>query len=272
MKRFSNAAVAGRYPLLHVGVVLLVLLSQVCGCRTSRREPKPVEFAQVVPEWNPIRIYRAGDSSHIVVVQNVAGGVESGKYIVPLTSSLGQDTRTFVLTRCLVKGSEFVDLGKRSGLARVYNYTRSTSDGSASGSQPLASETNPSQPLAARNPALETVAADNPVAMMGTWRSRDPPTLVELGPGQRWKWWDLSAQSRLPSEPPDVAGSWFVRNGILFLRIEKTMEEAERIGPSLAFTYDVKSVTPEAMVLHQTGQEDMTFRRIAEGSGAHESH
>ena len=65
-----------------------------------------------------------------------------------------------------------------------------------------------------------------------------------------------------------LEGSWFVRNGILFLRIEHTKEEPERIGPGLAFTFDVKSVTAQALVLHQMREEDdMKFRRIAEPSG-----
>ncbi len=66
-----------------------------------------------------------------------------------------------------------------------------------------------------------------------------------------------------------LEGSWFVRNGVLFLRIEHTKEEPERIGPGLAFTFDVKSVTPEALVLHQMREEhDMEFRRIADPDGA----
>ncbi len=65
-----------------------------------------------------------------------------------------------------------------------------------------------------------------------------------------------------------LAGTWFVRNGILFLRIEETKEPPERIGPGLAFTFDVKSVTPDALVLHQMREnDDMKFRRIAEPNG-----
>ena len=69
-----------------------------------------------------------------------------------------------------------------------------------------------------------------------------------------------------------LAGSWFVRKGILFLRIEQTKEEPERIGPGLAFTFDVKSVTQDEMVVHQMRDKDeMKFRRIAEDGAANRS-
>src|SRR5436309_2415693 len=77
---------------------------------------------------------------------------------------------------------------------------------------------------AAVNTSPRTTEPDTntPDAMMGTWHSRDGGILLELAGGERWKWWDLSEQSARPSEqPPMLGGSWFVRKGILFLRIEQ---------------------------------------------------
>jgi hypothetical protein len=116
-------------------------------------------------------------------------------------------------------------------------------------------------------PAIEP-ANHTAAEMVGTWHSREGSILLELASEEHWKWWDLSEQSGRPSEPPMLAGSWFVRNGILFLRIEQTKEPQERLGPGLAFTFDVRSVTPESMVLHQMRDEhEMKFRRIAEPGG-----
>jgi hypothetical protein len=84
----------------------------------------------------------------------------------------------------------------------------------------------------------------------------------------RWKWWDLNEQSGRPSEAPLLGGRWFVREGVLFLRIEDVKERTGHINPDLAFTFDVRSVTPEAMVLYEIGEKvEMKFRRIAEPDG-----
>ena len=132
---------------------------------------------------------------------------------------------------------------------------------------------SPNQPVAANKSAsTPQPATDTTATMVGTWHSRESSTLLELAGDERWKWWDLREQSGRPSEPPMLAGSWFVRKGILFLRIEQTKEEPERIGPGLAFTFDVKSVTQDEMVVHQMRDKDeMKFRRIAEPGAANAS-
>lgn len=132
------------------------------------------------------------------------------------------------------------------------------------------SVTSPSQPVTAKASApAPPPATDATAAMVGTWHCREHGFLWDLADDGHWKWWDLSEQSGRPSDPPMLAGTWFVRNEILFLRIQETKEPAERIGPGLAFTFDVKSVTADAMILHQMReQEDMKFRRIAEPSAA----
>jgi hypothetical protein len=128
----------------------------------------------------------------------------------------------------------------------------------------------PSQSLAGSTPTTtaEPAATDHPVAMAGTWHCRENSIVIELAADGQWRWWE-SGQSRRPPEAPALTGSWFIRKAALYLRIEHTKEPPERIGPGLAFTFDVKSVTPEAMILHHMREEgDLTFRRIAEPSGA----
>src|SRR5262245_60048501 len=88
----------------------------------------------------------------------------------------------------------------------------------------------PSQPT----PAC-VVSAEEFLA--GTWQCGERGILLELGSNERWKWWDLHEQSGHTSDPPMLAGSWFVHKGLLYLRIEHTKEEPERIGPGLAFTF-----------------------------------
>lgn len=112
-------------------------------------------------------------------------------------------------------------------------------------------------------------ATDVPTAMAGTWHCRENTILLELSTQGHSKWWDLKEQSGRPSEPPIFEGSWFVRKGLLFLLNEKTNEPPESIGPGRAFAFHVKSVTPDAMLLHQSGQnDDLRFRRIPEPAGA----
>src|SRR5258706_147408 len=111
---------------------------------------------------------------------------------------------------------------------------------------------SPNQPRTANPPTSPRGFPTNPApAIAGPWHSREHSFLGDLANAGHWKGWDLGEQSGRPTDPPMLAGTWFVRNGILFLRIEETKEPPERIGPGLAFTFDVKSVTPDALVLHQ---------------------
>ena len=67
-----------------------------------------------------------------------------------------------------------------------------------------------------------------------------------------------------------LSGTWFVRNQILYLRIEHTRDEPERIGPGLGFTFDVKSLTAQTLILHQMRDKaDMPFRRVGEVRSPH---
>jgi hypothetical protein len=68
-------------------VFVLVWLGAGLGCRTHVKSAEVPKYADLVRIWKPIRV-SYGFGGHIVIVQETAGGVESGKYIVPLLSSV----------------------------------------------------------------------------------------------------------------------------------------------------------------------------------------
>jgi len=47
----------------------------VSGCHTAEA-PK---YSELIKVWHPISIYHVADGSHIIVVQSITNGVESGK-------------------------------------------------------------------------------------------------------------------------------------------------------------------------------------------------
>lgn len=94
----------------------------MCGCRAVEAP----NYAELIKVWKPVRIYHAGgDGSHIVVVQSVTGGVESGKYIWPQASSFGPGGDGFNLTGWRgPNGTSLIELGPKEGLGSVYDYTK----------------------------------------------------------------------------------------------------------------------------------------------------
>ncbi len=102
-----------------VGVAGLLASS---GCHTV----EPLNYTDLLKAWHPISIYHvAADGSHIVVVQSVTNGVESGKYIWPMFSSFGPGGGGFVLSGWRDQtGSSLIELGGREGLATVFEYTK----------------------------------------------------------------------------------------------------------------------------------------------------
>jgi len=126
--------------LKHSAVAAALLwLCAVCGCKTEQA-PK---YTDLLKTWKPIAVYHVADGSHILVVQSITNGIESGKYIWPWFSSLGPGWGGQVL-----KPWGVVDLDQRKGLADVYDYTKGQQDGAANGSQPIRSETNAMSPAA----------------------------------------------------------------------------------------------------------------------------
>lgn len=136
----------------------LVCLTALCACETRRPSaalsaaPEPPLVFPVVPvpppppdesavlmadygeslrNWNPIKIYY--DVGNLVVVQRIAFGVESGKYIMPSYSSydpsLAKDGK-FVLTTQPGSPEYVTDLAGEIGVGRVWDYQRRLATGS----------------------------------------------------------------------------------------------------------------------------------------------
>ena len=102
-------------------------LLALSGCQTAEA-PK---YSDLIKAWHPISIYHVADGTHIVVVQSITNGVESGKYIWPMFSSAGPASNGLVLRGWRgPTGSSLIDLGGRQGLATVLEYTR-RQDGAA---------------------------------------------------------------------------------------------------------------------------------------------
>jgi len=130
---------------------------------------------------------------------------------------------------------------------------------------------SPPPPTVTTSPAPKATeaAAKTVTTMVGDWEDNDNMVLMRLSQDEQWKWWDVHGQGERPPEPPMLAGQWFVRRGVLYLRIDDTKEEPERIGPGLAFALEVKSVSPDTIVLHHPRENhDMNFRRVSELDGA----
>ena len=70
--------------------------------------------------------------------------------------------------------------------------------------------------------------------------------LIQLEKNEHWKWW--STRESPPPKPPSQEGRWFIHDGILVLRIEKT--ESDKLPEGLAFTFDVRKVSADRMTLY----------------------
>ncbi len=91
------------------------------GCHTV----EPLKYSDLIKTWHPISIYHVADGSHIVVVQGITNGVESGKYLWPMFSSFGPGGGGFVLSGWRdQRGSSLIELGGTEGLATVFEYTK----------------------------------------------------------------------------------------------------------------------------------------------------
>ena len=107
--------------------------------------------------------------------------------------------------------------------------------------------------------SISTPPTNSTAAVAGTWNCPDQRLLWELASDGHWKWWDLEEQSGHPAEPPAISGKWFIHDGILVLRVENG---TSHIPAGLAFTYDVRSVAAQTMVLYEADRkEQITLRR-----------
>ena|SRR6266550_2116809 len=104
------------------------------------------------------------------------------------------------------------------------------------------------------------------VALVGTWATAvpDEPTQVaqvELKHDEQWSFWPPPSQrpEYVDAKKPSQTGTWFVRKGTLFLRVEQS--ESDKIIPGMAFAFDIKSVSSDRAVVLWGGQE-MRFRKV----------
>ncbi len=119
--------------------VATVCLSSAFGCKSDRTTRSSAVFSQLPPEppkvpvdevspskWSagiralkPIKVYV--DVTNLIIVQRVADGIESGKYVIPSLSSHGPSGKFIKFTRVgLLDG-----LVEGDPLAEVYDYERS---------------------------------------------------------------------------------------------------------------------------------------------------
>jgi hypothetical protein len=98
--------------------------------------------------------------------------------------------------------------------------------------------------------------------MAGTWLFHFPgdetDLRIELAKDGHWKWWPPVEGS--PPAQPTQTGTWFVHQQVLVLRVETS--ESDKIPAGLAFTYEVRSVTAQAIVLYDIFmKQEFTLKR-----------
>jgi hypothetical protein len=71
---------------------------------------------------------------------------------------------------------------------------------------------------------------------------------MELGADGRWRCWSPSRQGDPAAKIIIQSGSWFVRQKLFVLRIEKNDNGVAKIPPGMAYTFDIKSISPEEAV------------------------
>ncbi len=109
-------------------------------------------------------------------------------------------------------------------------------------------------------------AETDPASLVGTWGTAIPDepeevAQVELKQDERWSFWPPPSQrpEYVDAKQPSQSGTWFVRKGTVFLRIEQS--ESDKIIPGMAFAFDIKSVSSDRAVVLWAGRE-MRFRKI----------
>ncbi len=110
-------------------------------------------------------------------------------------------------------------------------------------------------------------------SLVGTWSVSIPDgkekmtnLTIELGSNERWTLWRPIAQpTTIPLRPvpesikPAESGSWFVRKGTLFLRIEKSA--TDKVIPGMAAALDLKSVSSNKVSV-MIGKDELSGERI----------
>lgn len=83
---------------------------------------------------------------------------------------------------------------------------------------------------------------------------------VHLESNGHWAWRSPFEVSH--ARPPTQSGRWFVFDGMLVLRVEKSA--AAEIPPGIAYTYDLRRVLPDKIILFDRNMErETTWTRTA---------
>jgi hypothetical protein len=90
----------------------------------------------------------------------------------------------------------------------------------------------------------------------GTWKASfgESTMLIQLDKNEHWEWWYM--MDAPPPKPPTQEGRWFIHDGILVLRVEKSA--ACVIPPGIALTFDVLRVTPDRLTLYNLQMAEET--------------
>jgi len=106
-------------------------------------------------------------------------------------------------------------------------------------------------------------------SLVGTWRLDFPEAVqdgtnvflkIQLSANRRWHWSVFSDNPR--TDPNEESGTWFVHERALLLRIAETKTKMFEKG--CAWAFDIKSVTPQTLVVTNTPFGDRTWTRIAQ--------
>jgi len=110
-----------------------------------------------------------------------------------------------------------------------------------------------------------TTPSHHPGGLVGTWSGSigGGAMYVRLESNGHWSWRSSFEVSH--SRPPTQSGRWFVFDGVLVLRVEKSA--AAEIPPGIAYTYDLRRVLPDKIILFDRNEEtEKTWTRTANQS------
>jgi hypothetical protein len=109
-------------------------------------------------------------------------------------------------------------------------------------------------------------------SLVGTWRVGFPEAVqdgtnvflkIELSANRAWHWSVSSDNPRTPAD--EQSGTWFVHERVLVLRIAQTKT---KLFEKVAWPFDIKSVSPQTLVVTNSPLGDRTWTRIAQRDGA----
>ena len=109
-------------------------------------------------------------------------------------------------------------------------------------------------------------------SLAGTWRLDLPEAAqdgtnvflqLQLSADRRWHWSVVSDNPR--NDPDEQSGTWFVHERVMVLRIAQTKI---KFLEKTALPFDIKSVTPQTLVLTNSPLGDGTWTRILQRDGA----